>query len=316
MVDDKQRKDHPKFLPLGERFLANAPEVRKDGQAVLIEQLEASADKSVTLLAIAGMTDFQDVLHACPDLVKQKVREVVIMGDVKRKKDSRKFKETTKNGEPNPAFRKDFSQDPEGAVKDSKGFVKRDKRAYNNLTDATAAKLFYRDVQAAEIPLKFLSKEAAYRAAVSPGFYEDIGETGHVVGQYLRDVQKSALEELWNGIIKRELPEHLNLRWFVNTFTSKKPGDEELKQLERQPPSFDEMWNGGEITKLNLYDPLTLLAAVDASCAMLFNPTRISEPGSSPVNMIGAKEVIDPEKAITLMSAMSKSALLSSLSRG
>lgn len=319
MVDDKQRKEHAKFLPLGylgESFLADATQVRKDSRAALIEQLKAAADKSVTLLVIAGMTDVQDVLDACPDLVKQKIKEVVVMGGVKRKKDSHKFNETTKDREPNPAFRKDFSQDPEGFVKDSESFVKRDKRAYNNLTDATAAKIFYRGVQAAGIPLKILSKEAAYRAAVSPSFYEDIGDTGHVVGQYLRDVQKSALEGLWNGILNGELPKHLNLRWFFDTFTSKKPGDEELERLESQPPSFDEMWNGGEITKLNLYDPLALLAAVDASCAMLFKPTRISEPGNSPVNMIGAEEVIDQEKAITLMSAMSTSALLSPRSAG
>lgn len=315
MLDDKQRKDHAKFLPLGEPFLADVPEVRKDCRVALIEQLKASADKSVTLLVIAGMTDVQDVLGECPDLVKQKVKEVVVMGGVKRKKDSRKFNEITKNGEPNPAFRKDFLQDSEGFVKDTDGFVKRDKRAYNNLTDATAAKLFYRGVQAAGIPLKILSKEAAYRAAVSPSFYEDVGNTGHVVGQYLRDVQKSALEGLWDGIINGELPKHLNLQWFFDTFTSKKPSDEELQQLERQPPSFDEMWHGGEITKLNLYDPLTLLAAVDASCAMLFKPTRISESGNSPVHMIGAEEVIDPAMAITLMSAMSRAALVSSRSR-
>lgn len=63
------------------------------------------------------------------------------------------------------------------------------------------------------------------------------------------------------------------------------------------------------MTKLNLYDPLTLLAALDGPANMLFKPRAAQATGRSLVEVIDAGEVEHSEKAKLLMSGLAKSAL-------
>jgi inosine-uridine nucleoside N-ribohydrolase len=274
-MDDKQRQEHAKFLAGGQSLLASETEVRRDSREALLEQLRGCADRSVTFLVIAGMSDAQDLLDASLVLVKQKIKQVAIMGGV-------------------------------SSEMDSDGFVQPDDRAYNNLTDFHACQNFYRGVQEAGIPLKVLSKEAAYQAAVSPGFYESIARTEHPVGQYLKNVQKSALQGLWEGIASGLIP-NLTFKWFFETFTSTRPINSALETMKQHPLSFDQIWQ--RVTKLNLYDPLTLFVAVEAAADLLFKSFRIHADEKSLVFTIGEQEVVNPGKARTLMSALSKSSL-------
>lgn len=72
-------------------------------------------------------------------------------------------------------------------------------------------------------------------------------------------------------------------------------------------PTFDQIWE--QVTRLNLYDPMTLLAAVEESAQMLFSPKAVQAEDRSRVEVIGANEVLCAENARQLMSALTKVAL-------
>lgn len=273
--DEQQKKEHAKFLDIEDSsLLGDASTVRKDTPTLLKNTLSAAPNKSVTLLVIAGMTDPMQLLKSHPGLFKQKVKQVVIMGGI------------------NP----DRAPD---------GLREADDRAYNNLTDLDAAKNFYRGVQELGIPLTVLTKEAAYAAAVAPEFYEGVAQTEHPVGQYLKNVQTSSLKGLWEGIISGLLPK-LTPAWFFTTFTSQSPDEAQIDQMKQAQAPFEQIWP--QVTKLNLYDPMTLLACLDASDHLLFTPSSKHQAEKSDVRVIGQSEVSDPEKTRALMSALAKSA--------
>ncbi|MFC0140668.1 type III secretion system effector XopQ [Erwinia mallotivora] len=268
-----QAKDYTKFLPRGDVLRAAPDDIHRDRLQDMKRSLEHSSD-GLNMVVIAGMTDVNALITACPDLMRQRVDSITIMGGV----------------EP---------------VRDKNGTVQPDTRSYNNATDLDAARHLYRKAQDLGIPLRIVTKEAAYRTAVSPAFYEGLAKSGHPVGQYLRDVQKSALKGLWEGIQAGLLP-GLNNEWFGRTFmTNAETPAEEKKEAH----SFDDIWP--KVTKLNLYDPLTLLASVRGAASMLFEPTKINTEGRSTVDLISEDNIKHPEKARLLMSALAKSALAS-----
>lgn len=237
------------------------------------ERLATSPHK-LGMVVIAGMTDASALLAEAGDLVREKVASITIMGGI----------------------------DP---ARDADGFVQPDTRAYNNATDIHAARALYRRAQQLGIPLRILTKEAAYTAAVPPAFYEGIARNGHPVGEYLRDVQKNALKGLWEGIQANLIP-GLDTAWFFRTFVAAQPQDPAAPG-QQGDMTFDAIWP--QVTKLNLYDPLTLLAALPGTARLLFQPTPMYREGASPVEHVGHTEVVRPEKARLLLSALAKAAL-------
>lgn len=274
-MNDRQRAEHAKFLAAGHALRAAPGEVAPQSLAALTERLHRAEGKS-SLLVIAGMTDAADLLARQPALVRDHVERIVIMGGVK----------------------------PE---KDPDGFVQPDEHAYNNTTDMAAARRFYRGAQEQGIPLRIVSKEAAYKAAVSPAFYEGLAQTGHELGSFLKNVQKESLKEVWDGIGTKTLDR--DTPWFLRTFVSAEAADALGKPGTSGPGSFEEVWP--QVRTLNLYDPLTLLAAVEGPDRMLFAPQEIHAADRSPVAVIGGHEVTAPDAATTLLSGLAKSALAS-----
>ncbi|MHA6886657.1 type III secretion system effector XopQ [Ralstonia pseudosolanacearum] len=276
-IKPEQVKDHAKFLDQGEALRVELePEASNEDSVAALRESLAQATAPVTLVVIAGMTDPSALVKADAKLVQQKVGRVVIMGGVQ----------------------------PE---KDAKGFVLPDARAYNNATDFDAACDFYHCVQELGIPLRIVTREAAYRAAVPRTFYEDAAQSGHPVGHYLKDVQKHALNALWDGIDRGRIP-RLDKAWFFDTFIdhpANGPSDAAAWAARNQP--FDAIWE--QVVRLNLYDPMTLLAAVPESAQMLFRPKAVQDEGRSPVEVIGADEVHCPPDARQLMSGLVKVAL-------
>ncbi|CAH0445933.1 hypothetical protein LMG10661_02076 [Ralstonia syzygii subsp. syzygii] len=273
-IDPKRAKDHAKFLDEGQALCADQEPPTEDSADALRKSL-AQATEKVTLVVIAGMTDPCALVTAEPGLVKQMVGRVVIMGSVR----------------------------PE---KDEDGYVQPDDRAYNNTTDFAAARRFYRRVQELGIPLRVVTREAAYRAAVPRAFYEDVAQSGHPVGLYLKDVQKNALNALWNGI-SEGLFAKLDKPWFFNTFIAREGDHGDAAAWAARAPTFEDIWE--QVTRLNLYDPMTLLAAVEGSAQMLFRPHAVQAEDRSLVEVIGADEVHCPDDARQLMSALAKAAL-------
>ncbi|GKT26554.1 type III secretion system effector XopQ [Acidovorax sp. SUPP3334] len=277
-MDAHQAKDHGKFLAEGHALRAPPGAVHSDGLQAMRERLERAPHK-LSMVVIAGMTDAHALLAAYPDLVRERVEAITIMGGVE------------------PAT-------------DDGGLIRPDTRAYNNATDLDAARGLYRGAQELGIPLRIVTKEAAYKTAVPPAFYEGIAKSGHPVGQYLKDVQKNALKGLWEGIGAGLLP-GLDTRWFFKTFVGQPQPAAEGGSPDKHGSNthFDEIWP--QVTQLNLYDPLTILAAVPGAAGMLLAPKAIQAPGRSLVELVGNDEVKHPKKAKNLMSALAKSALAS-----
>ncbi len=242
-----QAREHSKFLAEGAALRAAPDAVHTDGVRAMCERLATSPHK-LGMVVIAGMTDASALLAEAGDLVREKVASITIMGGI----------------------------DP---ARDADGLVQPDTRAYNNATDIHAARALYRRAQQLGIPLRILTKEAAYKAAVPPAFYEGIARNGHPVGEYLRDVQKNALKGLWEGIQANLIP-GLDTAWFFRTFVAAQPQDP-VAADQQGALSFDAIWP--QVTKLNLYDPLTLLAALPGTARLLFQPTPCTarEPARS-----------------------------------
>ena len=77
------------------------------------------------------------------------------------------------------------------------------------------------------------------------------------MGTFLRDVQKESLQEVWDGIGSRHLDR--DYHWFLRTFVSAEAAEAHGTPGTAGPGSFEDVWP--QVRKLNLYDPLTLLAA-------------------------------------------------------
>lgn len=288
-ANEKRAKDDQTFF---KTELLSAPEAlasakdgsRLSGVELLRQQLATAPDKSINLVLIAGMRDPASLLsdsnpnkEADRALFQQKVKSVTIMGGV---------------------------EDTPGAD----GLILPDTRAFNNTCDQDAANTVYRETQILGVPLTVLNKEATYAAAVNPQFYEGFAATGNPVGQYLKGIQKTALGGLWQSIQKGVIPT-LTPDWFFKFFTELDPERDQaqIEQLKDQP--FDQIWP--RVSKLNLYDPLTLLAATPGAKDMLYRPKLVSGKSQSPVYVIGAQEVAGKEKAGILMSALGKMSLSS-----
>ncbi len=272
----RRSADHGVFLQRGEPLRAAQERLGAEaGQNIggSLARLEGRA----TLVAIAGMTDANALLQQHPALVREKVERIVIMGGIEE-------------------------------TPDAEGWVQPDERAYNNHTDQAAARAFYRTAQEYGIPLRIVSKEAAYQAAVPPELYEALGKTGHPVGSYLMDIQRDALRHLWRGIMEGQIA-RLDKRWFYDTFVACPGQDAPAFEAWRASAeaSFDAVWES--ISRLNLYDPLTLLAATDGAAGMLFRPATVPTRGAGGVELIGAAQVAAPADARNLMSALAKTAL-------
>ena len=89
----------------------------------------------------------------------------------------------------------------------------------------------------------------------------------------IRDQQKQSLEHLWAGIYHGHLPPALTPEWFFGTFTDldldSPAGKAALTRAEADPEDFEAIWR--QVNKLDLYDPLALLAATPGSGERLFS---------------------------------------------
>lgn len=261
-ASEGRQKDHRIFIDTP--LLCTNAVVDDDGQKMLRHELSLVEDQSAVLLVNCGMADVAAFLMDSPELVRQKVARVVIMGGVEAKLDER-------------------------------GFVVADKRAYNNSTHQPSADYTYSRVQELGLPLVIVTKEAAYSAAVPRSFYDGMAATQHPVGEFLRAQQKQSLRQLWEGIVQGHLPPALTPEWFFGTFTDVgRDGDAGKAAIARarsQADDFESIWN--EVSKFNLYDPLALLAATPGAADLVFKG-HAPEGIRSKARLIAKNDLKDP----------------------
>lgn len=256
----------------GVTYLSGSEDL-EPGADLLVRSLESADDGSVILLLISGLTDAAALLREHDELVQSKVALVAIMGGVEQKDDA--------------------------VVKDDDGYMIPDSAA-NNKFDMDAARYFYRRVQELCIPTTILTREAAYAAPVPRDLYDRMAATGHPVGVKLQRTQRHAIQDVWvranlagDDPRRNKLPERCNKEWFCNTFCAG-------QGLERN--GDDDIWD--LIQSFQLYDPMTLIAAVPELAERFFDPTIVTVNGveHSVIGVSKAKNgVKDPAGLSTFM---------------
>ena len=160
--------------------------------------------------------------------------------------------------------------------------------ANNNTFDMASAKKFYLHVQRLGLRLTILTRFAAYAAPVARSVYDSMAETGSPVATRLKRVQRSSIEDLWKRSCgtgteqRRGLPDRCDRTWFCNTFCN---GEGTARTRD------DSIWD--LVSRFNVYDPLTLLAAVPHLAWVFFAPEAPLPPvvgGCDPVRVIGLSE--------------------------
>jgi hypothetical protein len=262
-------------------YMADVEEL-EDGRELLIRTLEAAEDNSITLVLISGMTDIAVILREHADLFKAKVESVAIMGGVEVEKETNKV------------------------VIDKDGFMVPDSAA-NNKFDMDSAIYTYRRIQELGIKMVILTRAAAYACKVPRSFYDELAATGHPVGIKLRDSQQGSIESLWQRAClpaddegRAKLPNRCDKDWFCNTFCGGKGKDR---------TGADSIWD--LIQSFNLYDPMTLIAAVPELRERFYDPTVI-KVGETEHLVIGVCDAVPGVKdAEALAEYMLKRCLLS-----
>lgn len=261
-------------------YMAEEAEL-ENGAALLVRTLEEAEDNSITMVLISGLTDVAALLRTHADLVKQKTRVVAIMGGVKV------------NGEV--------------VALDAEGFMEPDTAA-NNAFDMPSAVYAYRKFQELGIKLVILTREAAYACQVPRKFYDDLADTGHPVGIKLRDSQRGSIENLWKrtnmpaGDPERgTLPARCDKEWFCNKF---------LKGLGKDRTGTDSIWD--LVAAFNLYDPMTLIAAVPELRERFYDPVVV-RVGETEHLIIGVSEAVHGVKDAAALADYMVERCLSSL---
>lgn len=260
-----------------------AHDALEHGASLIERTLQAAKPKSVVLLLISGLTDAADALARDHELFVAKVRRVVIMGGV----------------ETDPA-----AHQPK---LDVNGFLLPDMTAQNHVFDKSATLFLYRTLQMLGIPMTVVSRFSAVAAKVPRSIYDQMAETGHEIGIRLRDAQRQAIQELWQRACldpddpkRLKLPPRCDRAWFDKTFCGGQAGDRRGE---------DSIWE--VVQTFNLYDPVTLVAAIPTLRELFFS-SYVAEVNGVEHHVIGIDAerhgVIDPpELAAYLMTIMVES---------
>lgn len=230
----------------GISYMAAESEIEQ-GAELILRTLRDADDNSIILVLISGLTDIASIVKDHSDLIKQKVRSISIMGGVKSVPQTK------------------------AVFINAEGFMEPDDAA-NNKFDMESAKYVYRRFQELKIPLVILTRFAAGACQVPRSFYDDLAATGHPVGVKLRKSQQTSIEALWQRANlppddegREKLPNRCNKEWFCNTFCGGKGKDR---------TGSDSIWDC--IVSFNLYDPMTLVAAVPELRNRFFDPTVVT----------------------------------------
>lgn len=233
--------------------LADEEELRSPD--LMIDLLRASEDKSVTLLLISGLTDACNLIESHPELVRSKVCEIYVMG---------------------------------GATFNN-GILKLDETASNNKFDLNSAIGFHAKALQLEIPLRILTRFAAYDCFVDTEFYNGLA-VKNKVGRYLFEIQKSSIDGLWQYANSNPSTERQNRNWFCKTFCKQ---DDIPVSADASPWSY--------IQGFSLYDPVTVTWILYPE---LFSPENCNIDGVVH-SIVGLSQVesgvTDPSQVINLI---------------
>jgi hypothetical protein len=279
-------------------YMAAPERVKSDGrggragQDLLKQTFEAAQARGekIDLILISGMTDARDFIRDNLSLAKEVIGKVSIMGGIKMKGNTSELN------------------------LDANGFMIPD-GAYNHIVDTlgkepkvpegqpSAAEELYTLLQEKKIPMQVVTRSTAYAAAVSPEFYAELAGTGHPVGVELQRNQKESIEHLWRDVQEGKLGKRLTPEWFCETFCDNP--QETLVALTQDPSN---LWEK-HIKKLNLYDPITVIAAIAPETLGIFQP-HTQQVGGVSHDVIGLNRedpgIASAEQMRSVLSALTK----------
>ena len=233
-------------------YLADTTELFGDGQRLLCETLRFVGERGekVTLILNSGMTDAAELLRTEPELFKSAVESVVIMGGVE-------------------------TEDAQMVKVDDNGLMLPN-NANNNTFDWLSAVELYRVLQEQGIPMVVVTREVAYNAQIPFSVYDKMEVTGNPIGACLKGRQMPALQKIFEAAcsapgseIRGTLPNDRDRLWFVNVFCG---------GVDPSIADGDDVWPF--VDKFNLYDVMTVVAAVPSLQKRFFAPTQVDVHGT------------------------------------
>ena len=234
-------------------YLSDESEVC-DGRKLLARLLQGAIDESVILVVNTGLTDVVRLIMDDPDLFRQKVRSVTIMGGV------------MVNGN-------EVALDDIGFMLPQIG----KNGAYNNNVDEASALFAHRFCQENGIPLTILMRDAAYAVQFPTKTYNRLASTCNPIGVSLSERNIQSMNWLWlranepfGSAIRGNLPTRCDRKWFVSVFCGGiDPGVKGNESVAQRVVGF------------NLYDPLNTLAAIPQTRNMFFDPIKVEVKGTT-----------------------------------
>lgn len=136
---------------------------------------------------------------------------------------------------------------------DWEGMATASKASYNNMTDIEASQGTYQTLQTFDIPTVIINREAVYKAPLTKEFYIELNKTGHFLASHLYGIHLQFIIEMFDMVANGEVLKPRTLSWFFKTFTTL-PEDSTERNID---VIWDHTWY------VHLYDPMTLVAAID-----------------------------------------------------
>lgn len=232
------------------------------GDEKFVEILMDAEPQSITLVLQSGFTDAALLAMFHADLLRSRVKEVVIMGGVE--------------------------EDANGNVKLEHGLMTPND-ANNNTFNYSASQIFYTWCQQNNLPMIITTRHAAAAAQVPFSLYDTLAQYPCPIGPSLRERQFPSIRLLWkranspaNSDERGPLPPNRDRQWFTNVFCSGEvpaniSGDDDIVPF---------------LGKFNLYDPINVLAAIPQLREQLFNPVRVDVQGTTH-RIIGLNEQLN-----------------------
>jgi hypothetical protein len=215
------------------------------GDEEFVNVLMDAEPKSITLLLISGFADAAALAMLYPTLFIEKIREVVIMGGI--------------------------AMDGRAVVLEGDYIVPN--KAANNKFNYVAARTFYQWCQDVNLPMVIVTREAARGAAVPFDMYDALEAFPSPIGRCLKQRQLTTIRGLWRRAnapvgspARGQLEPDRDRAWYIDNFLGGvDPGDGDIIGL---------------LKAMNLYDPLTVLAALPQWRDDLFRPIGIQLAGT------------------------------------
>lgn len=210
-----------------EKLFFQSTQLEDNALELMVDSLEKSQDKTVTLLINAPMADAENLLNSAKDLCLKKLNQIVIMGGIEVEADE--------NGIHLPA-----------------------NKSYNNKVCFQASKKVFEFAQKHNVRLVLVPKETVYEVQVSKKFYDDLAFGNNAIGQSMYLANRCFIEFLWKTVKKGDYS-HFDVKRFLKVFMG---NDYKIRSRKvTAQSSFEDIWNN--IRYFNLYDVLSALAVIE-----------------------------------------------------